>query len=280
MNDEQLKELYQGNPKYSKELDPKEPDYRRLLIETLEWKIPHLMAVVPPFYKPKKVAEIGCFCGHLIGNITINGINDFIRLGYEINSKAVKVGQGLYPEVFFSEENIFESHPQLDLIILSDIVEHIEDDLNFLQQCSAISNFVLLNLPLEKAYLHRNRKYGYKDPSGHLRAYNLSKAFNLISSSNFSMMNWHTQCVVKDPVYSKLKLLRCRESNKKNTFKTQLKKRVLLSLSQIPGFAERYYGTNLFAFLKSNSLKKDDNYSEQSLNHPSYYSFTAQRHDL
>ena len=95
-------DLYAGKQKYVEELDPAEAAFQRLLVETVEWKLPHLMEVVPPDFAPTSVAEIGCFVGHVIGNLLINGRRSFLRAGFDVNADAIAVAKRLYPEVEFS----------------------------------------------------------------------------------------------------------------------------------------------------------------------------------
>ena len=148
--------------------------------------------------------------------------------------------------------DIFSAKKRFNLIILSDIIEHIEDDLGFLKKCSEISEFVLLNLPLEKSFSQRKRPYGYDDPSGHLRAYSLNDAFSLIRSANFSIENWHQKCIVDEPVYQKIMIIkRDNYCNVPRSLKKILKTEIKKVIHRIPGFTYRYYGSNLFAFLRS-----------------------------
>lgn len=58
MDNHKLGILYAEKEKYIRELDSSKPDFQRLLIETVEWKIP-IMQVIPGHYQPASVAEIG-----------------------------------------------------------------------------------------------------------------------------------------------------------------------------------------------------------------------------
>jgi 2-polyprenyl-3-methyl-5-hydroxy-6-metoxy-1,4-benzoquinol methylase len=150
MNYKDIGLLYSQKDKYLKELDSSTYEFQRLLLETLEWKIPNLALVIPPSFSAQKVAEVGCFNGHLIANIAINGHQNFLRYGYDVNKYAIDCGKKLYKNVNFSYQDIFEAEENFDLLILSDIIEHIEDDQSFLHDCSRFSKNILINLPLEK----------------------------------------------------------------------------------------------------------------------------------
>ena len=204
---QQISQIYESKEKYINEMDSSTIDYQRLLIETVEWKIPNLMVVVPANIRPQTVAEVGCFTGHLIANIFINGQQSFEKYGYDVNQAAIKVARNTYLNVQFSGEDIFESGKKFDLLILSDIIEHIEDDLSFLKKCHSLSANLLVNIPLEKSFSQIGRKYGFDDPSGHLRAYNLRDAQKLIDDSGYNIVNQQTLCFYDSFLDRKRRLL-------------------------------------------------------------------------
>lgn len=53
MDYKEIGEIYSNKLKYEKELDKDQIEFNRLVIETLEWKIPNLMLVTPPQFSPK-----------------------------------------------------------------------------------------------------------------------------------------------------------------------------------------------------------------------------------
>ncbi|MDB9321320.1 methyltransferase domain-containing protein [Nodularia spumigena CS-591/04] len=246
----QIAEIYSNKEKYDRELNDSEMDFHRLLIETLEWKIPNLMLVTKPNFFPITVAEVGCFNGHLIGNIIINGNKNFCRFGYDVNNKAINLAKKLYSNVEFFSEDIFESNNFFDLLILSDILEHIEDDIGFLKKAAKISNYILLNLPLEKSLSNIHRKYGFDDPSGHLRSYGLKDAKKIIKLSGLSIVNFHTTCVLESRIFDKI--LDLKLVHEKETASSYRKKKIILSLLRSNHWLMKmYFGHNLFAFLSS-----------------------------
>lgn len=254
MDYKQLEELYSNNKKYVNELDPSSINFERLLIETIEWKIPHLMEIIPHNYHPSSVGEIGCFAGHLIGNISINGRKDFKACGYDINPNAVDFARSLYPKVSFFSQDCFSSGDFFDLLILSDIVEHIENDEAFLKQCHSVSKFVLLNLPLEKSIASRNRKYGFDDPSGHLRAYGIKDAESLIERSGYRIINKQILSIVNTPTDIKRRQIDLRQVGVVSPSRLWIEKSksaMRIFSSHIPMLQKAIYGCNLFAFLES-----------------------------
>jgi predicted TPR repeat methyltransferase len=155
-----------------------------------DWKVRELVSLVPRNMVFKNVLEVGCAFGVLLNNIS-DKLNIENRTGVDISRENIKAAIKDWPECNFFQgtvEDYIMSMPsankdfRFDLVVLSDIVEHIPDDLSFMKTIRGISSYVLLNLPLEKSFSTRNRVYGETDPSGHLRCYNKELAENLINA--------------------------------------------------------------------------------------------------
>ena len=185
---------------YDHQLDYKafrnDPEKRREYEIAVNWKVKNLCKLVAGSLSFSNVLEIGCALGILL-NKAAGALLIKERTGLDISLENIKIARQLFPECTFiqgSVDNIEsleskEDHRRkFDLVILSDIVEHIPDDLDFMKKVSKISLYVLLNLPLEKCFRNRNRKYGVNDPSGHLRKYNRRDAEVLAESAGFEVI--------------------------------------------------------------------------------------------
>jgi len=226
--------LYENLDKYNDEMQ----DGSNLKIEIIEWKIPNLESVIPKDIEIRTIAEVGCFTGDLVANIKINN-KELIKTGYDCNSKAIELAKHKYPEVRFTVEDIENGDSHFDLIILSDIIEHIKDDEVFLNILSKKTNALLINLPLEKCWANLFRDYGIKDSSGHMRAYNYQDAIDLFRKSGWKVISYKIQWFCENDAFKKL-------NNQSNSL---IKKRVKYYLLNIKYFRRRYFPSNLFAFL-------------------------------
>ncbi len=135
-------------------------------------------------------AEIGGAEGTLL--------NEFARLtklkkppiNFELSHKFVVVGRKWYPKIKFVQGDFSRYNgPKMDLILLSDIVEHIQDDAKFLESIADSADYVLLKIPIEKTIysrllqvLKKSSPVGPGHPSGHLHAYTVNSALNLCSN--------------------------------------------------------------------------------------------------
>jgi SAM-dependent methyltransferase len=241
---------------------------REEYILTVDWKAGKLTQLIPESTDFRNILEVGCAMGILLNNIA-DRLSINRRTGIDISNENINLAKNLYPGCNFISgtlEDYLKIVPaevetsRFDLVILSDIIEHLPDDLTFMKSVSEISSFVLLNLPLEKCFRNRNRKYGENDSSGHLRSYDEKMAVHLVKQAGFEVVNSITAVPISDKLFFKMykgkRILRL--SSKPLllkifwTFYYAVEDLIRLSGSNI---SEKIYGTNYFALLKSKSQK-------------------------
>lgn len=230
----------------------------------VNWKTEQLRKLIPVHLTFNSVLEVGCAMGillnNLAGQLSIKNV-----YGLDISGENIKVAKDLFPgNTFFQgtiedlKSNISKNYmpPEFDLIILSDIIEHIPDDIKFLKTIKEISSYVLINLPLEKCFRNRHREYGENDHSGHLHCYDKVMALSLINLAGFEVINSFTENVLTNKACFKIYL-----NDRKERLKLKpLPRRMFWTffyyaedrLKQISKrLYEKLYGTNYFALLKS-----------------------------
>ncbi len=85
----------------------------------------------------RKVLEIGCFNGFFVSELHRSGADAY---GIELNEKAIEVGEELFNlkgKLFHSLENL-DHLPSFDDVICIDVLEHIDDPIQFIRQFSGI----------------------------------------------------------------------------------------------------------------------------------------------
>lgn len=251
----------------------KQPDYaafrndpgkRKDYSITVDWKVRKLIQLIPADFVVKNILEVGCAFGVLLNNLS-DRLHIKTRIGIDISGNNIEVAKSLYPDCNFFHGTLEEfirvipaeiQNRRFDLIVLSDIVEHIPDDLGFLKMVKKTSSYVLLNLPLEKSFKTRNRQYGEQDPSGHLRSYDKDLAIQLVGMAGFEVITSFTSIASSDKLFY--------EMYKKNRTSRVRPKPLYLRLfwSFFYFFenkmklinrrlSEKIYGTNYFALLRS-----------------------------
>ena len=180
--------LYDGHGEYAARRVAGSFEQEQVLLETTGFKIPNLMSLLPPGLLLRSVLEIGCATGELIANFPVAPGGR--RVGCDISVANVAAASARYPETAFLAGDFADlSLDAFDVVVLSDVLEHVEDDSEFLRRAARLGRHVLVNLPLEDNWLNRNRRYGPDDASGHLRFYTEQEGLNLFARAGLGVRN-------------------------------------------------------------------------------------------
>ena len=243
---------YDNHPEYVQlREDEAVHDFRLKIVDN--WKIKYLFKVTPKNIRFGNIVEVGCATGELIGRIPFD-VAPHNRYGIDISSLNIAKSEKQFPGLNFFAGTFGQfvagmpSSFEIDLAILSDVLEHVPDDLGLLKSVAERSKHILINLPLEKCREYRNRQYGIDDERGHLRAYNISDAKNLIEKAGLQTNHFAVKYYVKEPIFrsylwNKLILNTLGVNHLRNYFK------YLYEILEIT-VNYRSYKSNFFAFLK------------------------------
>ncbi len=257
-----FKKFYEDQKDYSafRINDEKRSEYELIV----RWKADQLIKLIPSGLYFNNILEVGCALGILLnklaGRLSIKNI-----YGLDISDKNIKTAQDLFPQSIFYCGTIEDLKVLItrnrtlslfDLVVLSDIIEHIPDDLGFLKSVREISSYVLINLPLEKSLRNRHRQYGEDDPSGHLRCYDKGMALSLINQAGFSIVSGFTSNSLKDKevfrIHKKARMQRIRQKQlpKKIFWLSYYFAEDVIRITSSYLY-EKIHGTNCFLLLKS-----------------------------
>ena len=183
--------LYDAHPDYVARRASGSLEQAQIDIEVHQFKLPQLMAVLPSGWAPRRVLEIGCATGELIAAVPL--AEGAQRVGIDISAANVAAARARFGHVEFRCGDFRDLPAQsFDAVILSDVLEHVPDDVGFLRDAAALGDVVLLNLPLEDNWLNRRRRYGPHDVSGHLRRYSRAQGLELVERAGLSVVAQRT----------------------------------------------------------------------------------------
>jgi SAM-dependent methyltransferase len=247
-----------------------DPESREEYSVLADWKVRMLVELIPENFKADNILEVGCAFGVLLNNIADRlGIKN--RTGIDISGNNIVTAKNFFPDCSFFHgtleayiKNLPEGIQKHDIVVLSDIVEHVPDDLGFMKMAGKVSKYTLLNLPLEKSYSTRNRQYGEQDPSGHLRCYDKKDAGRLVRAAGFEIIDSFTAIGFFDKEFLGI----YKKRRKKRVDAKPLLKRLFWTLFYSAEdsikllnrrLTAKFIGENYFALLKpkpENPLKK------------------------
>jgi len=121
-------------------------------------------------------------------------IKSNVSVNYEIADLFCKIGEKKYKNINYINQDFLEKPECYDLVILSDITEHVEDDELFLSVISMYCKFLVIKIPIEKSFfsskfyqtirfkkIPKELKYGKNHINGHLRGYTIRQAICYVS---------------------------------------------------------------------------------------------------
>lgn len=203
--------LYDAHPEYAARREAGSPERQQVDLEVQQFKLPHLLGLLQGELL-HSVVEIGCATGELIAAFPLANGAQGRRLGLDISAHNVAAARARFPQVAFIAGDFRQLVlPEFDVVVLSDVLEHVPDDVDFLAAAARLAPRVLVNLPLECNWLNRGRAYGPDDVSGHLRAYTLVQGLALVAQAGLVVQRWQQVWIHETPAEAQRRALRQRQ---------------------------------------------------------------------
>lgn len=174
----------------------------------LKWKAANLANLFLrsfPNEKVASIAEVGGAEGTLLNSVG-QLLGAQVMVSYDVSAEFSETGRKLFPKIeFVHSEFTGMDNRQFDLIILSDITEHVENEEQLLHAVSESCLFILMKFPIEICLQDNdvvrmltgrrkkeNEKYGPQHYNGHLRGYTIRSARASIARY-FSVQDQHLE---------------------------------------------------------------------------------------
>lgn len=159
-------------------------------IKVSKWKAEIFLNIIPSNnIRFKKIIELGSGYGLILKDISAK-LKPSITIGVDNSEVILKMARKLNPNISFFNADVcnlkFENN-SFDLVILSDIIEHMEHPEKLLKESQRISKYALMKIPLEKCLRTINRGYGVDDSAGHWCVFNEKEALNLLEKSGYKI---------------------------------------------------------------------------------------------
>lgn len=99
----------------------------------------------------KRIAEVGGADGYCLSLIKKETHSD--ATNYEMAAPYVSKGRKEHPDIKFVQGDFMKTAAEpVDLIVFSDVVEHVEDDEKFMEKCARCGRYGLFKIPIEDAW--------------------------------------------------------------------------------------------------------------------------------
>ncbi len=139
---------------------------RKMYLQEIRWKVGNFICLLSKSALSGKVLEIGCATGDLL-----HAFPAVHKTGIDLSAECIAFAAKKHPDCTFTAGDYTEIDGFYDLIILSEVLEHVEDADALLDFALSHSPKVLLNVPLENECKHPPAYGLHIHPDGHLRGY-------------------------------------------------------------------------------------------------------------
>ena len=165
-----------------------------------------------PEVQPKSICEIGCGAGGILAELQKELPGDVTYTGYEISPQAHTLSLSYSnPDCRFILGDAFADNLSYDLVLVMDVVEHVEDCFSFLRQTRGKCKLKLYHIPLDihAAGVLLGIAWTW-ELFGHIHMFTMETALKSLELTGHRVIDWTLTDVALDAPH---KPLRTRLSN-------------------------------------------------------------------
>jgi SAM-dependent methyltransferase len=171
--------------------------------EDSEWKA----GVILNLLKKNSVAvtdvvEIGCGAGENLSELSKRD-NDILKLrGYDISPQAIGLAQNKSSDKisFFNEDIIKSENILTELMLVIDVVEHVDDCYGFLRKLKSKSTYFVFHIPLDlscRTVMKPHVLFQQRQSVGHIHYFTKEIAEWALKDTGYEIVDWvYTKPVV------------------------------------------------------------------------------------
>ena len=165
-------------------------------VEDAPWKADLIFHMIQKHHiDPKTICEIGCGCGEILHQLQLKLPAPTQLNGYEISPQAYELCKERSNDnlLFYLKKYCGEMDISYDLILLIDIIEHLEDYFRFLREIRKKSQYKILHIPLELFVLsafHPPFLLKQKKKVGHLHFFSKDLALQMLRDLEYEIIDY------------------------------------------------------------------------------------------
>ena len=165
-------------------------------VEESPWKVRHILPMMNRHHLvPNTVCEVGCGAGKVL-QLLQERLNDASTFwGYDISPHAIemckeKANEQLHFKLadIRQEQDVF-----FDLLLVLDVIEHLEDSFSFLRDIKPKSQYKLFHIPLEvsvQGVLRGKIFIRNRDLHGHLHYFTKETALRTLEDAGYEVLDY------------------------------------------------------------------------------------------
>ncbi len=164
--------------------------------EESHWKAAHILRMIQRnSLRPRTVCEVGCGAGEILRQLQLSMDTDCVFSGYEISPQAFDLcNQRANDRLQFKLMNIqAEEDVYFDVILLIDLIEHLEDYYTFLRQLRSKSEYKILHVPLDMSVqmvLRRAPLLTIRKSVGHIHYFMKDMITSILKDTGYEILDY------------------------------------------------------------------------------------------
>lgn len=190
----------------------KNPDWH---VEESPWKAKQIIRMLKHNHlQPTTICEVGCGAGEVLKQLQEHSDSECRFCGYEISPQAFEMcRQRASDRLQFRladlarEENVF-----VDLLLVLDVIEHLEDYFSFLRSIRPKSDYKIFHIPLDlcaQTVLRKNGILKRRDLYAHIHYFTKDTALRTLTDTGYEVLDhFYTTRMIDLPIDRLQKILR------------------------------------------------------------------------
>ncbi len=165
-------------------------------IEESPWKAKQVMHMMRrDRIAPGTICEVGCGAGEVLRQLQEQMDTACLFWGYEISPQAFELCKTRANErLHFKLADIRqEKDTFFDLILIMDVIEHLEDYFSFLRDIKPKSDYKIFHIPLDlsvQSILRRNALLGVREAYGHIHYFTKDIVLQVLKDAGYAVLDY------------------------------------------------------------------------------------------
>ena len=177
-----------------------------LHVEESEWKAKHIYrSMLRNGVAPHTVGEVGCGAGEVLRQLQMRMDEACLFWGYDISPQAIELARSRENEkLHFELADIREEDtPFFDLLLVLDVIEHLEDYYSFLRDIRPKSQYKMFHIPLDlsvQTVLRRRGLLKVREEYWHLHYFTKEIALEVLRDAGYEVLDYgYTARAIEEP---------------------------------------------------------------------------------